>query len=153
MTVRLVRSSLPAAFALLASVVEVEMEGCSVKFSRSWVAADPAGGALLIGSDSSVSAVDVGGILPPLAVRLAGEFSGRKEGAHGWQIKKLPEMWEEMGKVVSILYESDKLNGGGTGKKELFRHDFSPGAMAYGAGEFLVIVGPKIKVDASGVRN
>lgn len=153
--VRLVRSSLPAAFALLARALEVETVGGVLSFSGCWLAADPDGGTLLIGPDSSVREIPGprAAQLPPLAVRLRGRFTGRNPDGRGWEIPKLPQEWDNLGPARSILYESDKKNGGGTGRAELFRHDFSPGALAYRAGDFLAIVGDRITVDAAGIRN
>ena len=120
-----------------------------------WLAADPAGGCLLIGSDSLVSETSkhpqkrfgTG------AASLRERFTGRKVDGRKWALPVLPAMWEDMGPALSILYESDKINGGGTGRPELFRHEFSHGAKAYRAGDFLAIVGTRIKVDAAGIRN
>lgn len=140
-----------AEYSLLARALEVETESGTVILRGSWLAADPDGGALLIGSDRSAKPTKRNPSRG--AVGLRERFTGAKRNGNAWEIQRLPKRWEELGKAVSILYESDKLNGGGTGKKELFKHNFSPGAMAYGAGEFLAIVGPRITVDASGVRN
>ena len=151
---RLVRSSLPDAFALLARALEVAIPGGVLVFRDCWLAADPKGGALLIGPDSL--AQELAGsraALPPLAVRLRGRFTGRDSDGRAWKIPAIPTEWECLGAAESIRYESDKINGGGTGRAELFRHDFSPGALAYRAGEFLAIVGDRITVDAAGIRN
>ena len=153
--VRLVRSSLPDAFALLARALEVVTERGALSFSGCWLAADPKGGTLLIGPDSQVQEIPgpLAAALPPLAVRLRGRFTGRRNDGRGWEIPRIPQEWDDLGAAESILYESDKINGGGTGLPELFRHEFSHGAKAYRAGDFLAIVGPRIKVDAAGIRN
>lgn len=149
-------SSLPDAFALLARAVEVELEDGEIEFGRrSWLAADPRGRALLIGPDyhAQESAKGSRRDLPAAAVRLRGRFVGRPASGIHWTLSRLPSQWEDLGPAVSILYMSDKDNGGGTGRPELFRHDFSRGANAYRAGEYLAIVGDRIRVDAAGIRN
>lgn len=153
--VRLQRSSLPSAWALLGHVLEVEGAARSWTFRASWFAANPEGGALLIGPDSiaselrSYEAKQVHGA----AVRLREAFTGRERDGRTWELAPLPDVWEDAGEALSILYESDKRNGGGTGSPELFRHPFDKGARVYVAGPFLAVVGEQIKVDASGVRH
>lgn len=150
--VRLVQ--VPKAFALLARPLEVETDEGVFEFRRqSWLAADPDGGALLIGPDAHALETEPGDKMTPEAVRLRGRFVGRPAEEIAWKLNRLPLEWDEIGTAESVLYLSDKLNGGGTGKPELFRHDFSPGAMAYRSGEYLAIVGPRITVDAAGIRN
>ena len=150
--VRLQRSSLPSAWTLLGHVLEVEGAAESWKFRASWFAANPHGGALLIGPDSL--ATETGNrIRPAGAVQLREAFTGRKPDGRTWELPALPGYWRDAGSALSILYESDKRNGGGTGSPELFRHPFDKGARVYVAGPFLAIVGEQITVDASGVRH
>ena len=150
--VRLDRSSLPSSWALLGHVLEVEGAARSWTFRASWFAANPNGGALLIGPDSI--ATETGDrIRPADAVQLREAFTGRKADGRVWELPALPATWTDAGAALSILYESDKRNGGGTGSAELFRHPFDKGARVYVAGPFLAIVGEQIKVDASGVRH
>jgi hypothetical protein len=153
--VRLNRSSLPSAWSLLGKVLRVEGDSRSWDFSASWFAADPRGGALLIGPDSIAAPLDDywARTVPGAAVRLREAFTGRARDGRTWELPPLPLDWTDAGKAVSILYESDKRNGGGTGKPELFRHPFDPDARVYVSGPFLSIVGEKLTVDASGVRH
>lgn len=147
---RLSPASLPPAFALLGGAVELECMDGAYTFAGHWLAADPRGGALLIGEDrSAITAL----CADPHASRLRRRFTGHELAGKSWQIKRLFGEWEGIGEAVSILYESDKIHGGGTGRPELFRHEFSQGAKAYRSGEFFAIVGPKIIVDAAGIRN
>lgn len=150
--VRLDRSSLPSSWALLGSVLEVEGAARSWTFRASWFAANPNGGALLIGPDSIAREV-AGKDRAADVVRLREAFTGRKADGRTWTLPTLPNEWTDAGAALSILYESDKRNGGGTGSAELFRHPFDKGARVYVAGPFLAIVGEQIKVDASGVRH
>lgn len=153
--VRLNRSSLPAAWSLLGKVVRIEGASRSWDFSASWFAADPRGGALLIGPDSIADELrsHEAKTIPGAAVRLREAFTGRERDGRTWELPPLPLDWTDAGKAVSILYESDKRNGGGTGKPELFRHPFDPDTRVFVSGPFLSIVGDKLTVDASGVRH
>lgn len=154
--VRLDPASIPAAFALLARAVEVALQdGTELDFlrRRNWLAADPRGGVLLIGPDWMAEEAPRSRELPAAAVRLRGRFTGRDTDGRSWTLPRFPREWEDLGPAESILYESDKVNGGGTGRAELFRHEFSPGANAYRAGDLVAIVGKRIRVDAAGVRN
>ena len=147
--VRLVRSSLAPAYSLLGRAVAVELPGGVLKVRASWLAADPRGGALLIGPDRAAFLSSGGN---PEAVYLRERFTGHEAHGIAWAFDP-PEEWDELGEPVAILYESDKSNGGGTGKTELFRHEFHPGGAALAAGEWIAILGQHIRVDASGVRN
>ena len=153
--VRLQRSSLPSAWTLLGHVLEVEGAERSWTFRASWFAANPNGGALLIGPDSIAKPLDDywARTVPGAAVRLREAFTGRKSDGRTWELAPLPLDWMDEGPALSILYESDKRNGGGTGAPELFRHPFDKGARVYVAGPFLAIVGAQITVDAAGVRH
>lgn len=67
----------------------------------------------------------------------------------------VPENLILLGRAVDITYESDKLNGGGTGRKELFRHAFSRSSMLYTdeKGKQLYILGPALTVKSPGIIN
>lgn len=145
----------PAALALLGKAVAVRIgRGPEIDLGNSrFVAADPAGGALYIGPDSSARAVT----RPTpdhakAAERLRREFAGQLDGA-SWSLHGFPRRWSALGPARTIVYRSDKTNGGGTGRAEDFAHEFSPGAVAYSGGDYIMILGDKIRVDASGVRN
>lgn len=147
---RLSPSSLPPAFALLGEAVGLECSSVVYSFSGHWLAADPRGGALLIGEDGAALSKLC---TDPQAREMRRRFTGHELAGKSWQIRDLFGEWDEIGTADSILYESDKVHGGGTGKPELFRHEFSQGAKAYRSGEFFAIVGHRIKVDAAGIRN
>lgn len=147
--VRLVRSSLAPAYALLGRAVAVEMPDGEIRLRSSWLAADPRGGALLCGPDWAAFRSSGNN---PEAVYLRERFTGHQIHGMTWGFDP-PEDWDEIGEPVAIIYESDKSNGGGTGKPELFRHEFTPGGVALAAGEWLAILGQFIRVDASGIRN
>ena len=145
----------PQALALLGRAVAVRVgRAPETALGRSrWVAADPDGGALYIGPDSC--AVSVRRVAPEharAAQRMRREFAGELDGTT-WELRGFPTSWSCLGSARTIVYRSDKVNGGGTGSVEEFIHEFSPGAVAYSAGEYILILGDKIRVDASGVRN
>jgi len=149
------RDSLPDAWALLGRALAVEVVGGSFDLAGYWFAADPNGGALLLGPDDSATELrsHEKRQMHGAAVRLREAFTGRARDGREWELPPLPREWTDNGEAVAILYESDKVNGGGTGEPELFRHEFDPGARVYASGEIIAIVGDKITVDASGVRH
>lgn len=67
-----------------------------------------------------------------------------------------PESLVFLGRAVSIVYESDKHNGGGDGKKAHYEHHFSRGTMLFcdetGRG-WIFIHGPRLKVEEPGIIN
>ncbi len=68
----------------------------------------------------------------------------------------VPERWESVGACRSVLYVSDKVNGGGDGTKNRFRHRFSPGTKAYQTPEnpdWIKIEGDSLYVDERGIVN
>lgn len=147
----------PEALAFLGRAVALGVgRGEELQIGKGYfIAADPKGGILVIGPDdlaADVSHRDPNDPARRAARAVREKFQGRIDG-HEWEIHNFPRSWKALGVARSVVYESDKSNGGGTGKPELFIHEFSPGATAYSAGEFLAIVGDKIRVDASGVRN
>ena len=52
-----------------------------------------------------------------------------------------------------ITYISDKLNGGGTGRVEKFKHKFDKSTMLFTneSGTMLIIMGPKLRVTKRGI--
>jgi len=147
----------PEALALLGKAIALGVgSGEELQIERGFfLAADPDGGLLIIAPDNLARDVSRRRADDPArrAARAVREkFHGSLDGRE-WEIQNFPRSWRHLGAARTIVYESDKTNGGGTGKSEHFIHEFSPGANAYSAGDFLAIVGEKIKVDASGVRN
>ena len=145
---------IPETFALLGKAVEVQTERIECKWTSGFfLAADPDGGGLLIGPDTAARRMFEDERPDPEARRVREAFTGRDLDGETWELLDFPEDWLDMGPALSIVYESDKRNGGGTGKPELFEHEFSPGARAYASGRWFAIVGPEIHVNASGVVN
>jgi len=61
-----------------------------------------------------------------------------------------------LGEAVSVEYRCDKLNGGGDGKKAVYRHEFDSGAyicMDEKSRTQLYIIGKKIIVTAAGIEH
>lgn len=59
-----------------------------------------------------------------------------------------------LGRAVAIEYESDKLNGGGDGKKAIYRHKFSPNTLLCcdeKGKRQLYILGSKLYVNDRGI--
>lgn len=61
-----------------------------------------------------------------------------------------------LGRAVAIVYESDKLHGGGDGKEAHYIHEFETPVGLYmdeRAGKQLYIIGPKVIVTEDGIEN
>lgn len=89
------------------------------------------------------------------SLELVRDFDGY-EPAREWSPLSVPgpDDWQEIGAADSIMYESGKINGGGVGNRDLYRHEFAAGALAYRApGGWFCVVGPKIRVSSRGIVN
>jgi hypothetical protein len=78
-------------------------------------------------------------------------FTGR-ESRYVSEVE-IPEHWDYVASLTHIEYESDKLNGGGTGKMEIFRHRFSSGTVLESSGYWMRISGPRLTVTEFGIEN
>jgi len=61
-----------------------------------------------------------------------------------------------LGKAVAIEYECDKLNGGGDGKRAVYRHEFETPAYVCQdetGRKQLYILGNRVKVTEAGIEN
>ncbi len=68
----------------------------------------------------------------------------------------VPESLIRLGRAVAVVYECDKLHGGGDGKQAQYIHEFeTPVAlfMDERAGKQLYIIGPKLVVTKDGIEN
>jgi len=68
----------------------------------------------------------------------------------------VPKTLVILGRAVAVEYESDKINGGGDGRKNVFRHTFSRNtilAMDERNKNQLYILGKKLKVTSAGIEN
>jgi len=68
----------------------------------------------------------------------------------------VPPQLVVLGKAIAIEYECDKLNGGGDGKKAVYRHEFeTPGyvCMDERGRKQLYVVGKRIIVTEAGIEN
>lgn len=82
---------------------------------------------------------------------------------HGKSAKKskeydfhIPEELTILGKAIAIEYECSKLNGGGDGKKAIYRHKFGKKVnlcMDEKTKRQLYIIGDKVKVTKAGIEN
>lgn len=145
----------PEALTLLGRAIAMRIgRGQEIDLGSSrFLAADPRGGVLYIGPDSSAHPADASDAKhASAAARLRKEFAGQLDGA-SWTLHGFPGRWTLLGHARTIVYRSDKTNGGGTGRAEDFVHEFSAGAVAYSGRDYIMILGDKIRVDASGVRN
>lgn len=68
----------------------------------------------------------------------------------------IPDNWIRVGAVRSVLYVSDKVNGGGDGTINRFRHVFNSGTVAYISEEnpdWMKVEGESLFVDERGIVN
>jgi len=83
------------------------------------------------------------------------EFHGKPSRGTVPQQFHVPKKLILIGKAVAIEYECDKLNGGGDGRKAIYRHEFETPSlvcMDETAGKQLYIIGKQIVVDERGIR-
>lgn len=87
------------------------------------------------------------------AERLRAAFQGEEVDSATPVRKPNPLVLVNLGRAVAIEYESDKLNGGGDGKKATYRHKFAPGDVLATDqdGKTLYIIGPKLRVNSRGI--
>jgi len=89
------------------------------------------------------------------AGRRYAEFHGhepRYTRSHNFHV---PRTLVLLGEAIAIEYRCDKLNGGGDGRRAVYRHEFEGGAilaMDERAGGQLYILGRKIKVTDAGIE-
>lgn len=94
--------------------------------------------------------------LPAALARLFSRFHGKRPSKAELGGFYDPKSLIYLGRAVAIVYESDKLNGGGDGKSAQYIHDFETPAALFmdeRAGKQLYILGPKIKVTDAGIEN
>lgn len=68
----------------------------------------------------------------------------------------IPTKLVRLGRAVAIEYECDKLNGGGDGKKAVYRHDFGKDvilAMDEKAKNQLYIIGKRVVITDRGIEH
>lgn len=138
----------------LAEVVEVACQGGTVSFPRGSMLAAPADGKRYLYCFAPVASETPEQDPEEKALELYETFTGR-EARFSEEIQ-IPSEWENFGVAKSILYRSDKLNGGGTGKPDLFRHRFPLGNIVQISpenGEWLRIYGPRLVIEDRGIVN
>lgn len=69
--------------------------------------------------------------------------------------KGFPKVLVRLGEAHTTDYVSDKKNGGGNGKKNIFTHRHKKGTILCtdAKGKALYIVGPDLKVTSAGIEN
>lgn len=84
------------------------------------------------------------------------KFHGHRPRIRGAVWIDTPEGLVRLGRAVAIEYECSKYNGGGDGKKAVYRHEFDQGAALYmdeKAARQLYIIGDKIRVTSAGIEH
>jgi len=85
---------------------------------------------------------------------LYGKFHGRPHRQVTQANFHVPKELVYLGDAVAIEYACDKLNGGGDGKKAIYRHEFAKGAilcMDETGKRQLYVLGMKIYVNERGI--
>lgn len=89
------------------------------------------------------------------------KVKGVYERFHGRSPEKIdkvhfhdPQQLVRLGRAISIVYLSDKLNGGGDGTPTEFIHEHHKDTYLYTdeKGKQLYLIGPKLKVDEAGIH-
>lgn len=83
------------------------------------------------------------------------KFHGKNPRGTTAQNFHVPRTLIRIGKAVAIEYECDKLNGGGDGRKAIYRHEFETPSivcMDETAGRQLYIIGKRLFVDEQGIQ-
>ncbi len=94
--------------------------------------------------------------VPSVLARLFQRFHGKAPGRPTVGGFYDPKSLIYLGRAVAIVYESDKLHGGGDGKTADYIHEFETPAALFmdeRAGKQLYILGPQIKVTPHGIEN
>lgn len=87
------------------------------------------------------------------AERIRAAFQGEPVDSARKVPKPKPLVLVALGRAVAIEYESDKRNGGGDGKKAIYRHKFAPDDIVATDqdGRTLYIIGPRLRVNSRGI--
>lgn len=84
------------------------------------------------------------------------EFHGREPRAESGVNFHVPRKLIYLGRAVAIEYECDKRNGGGDGKKAVYRHEFETPVkvcMDETGRRQLYVIGSRLVVDDEGIKN
>ena len=120
----------PEALAFLGRAVALGVgRGEELQIGKGYfIAADPKGGILVIGPDdlaADVSHRDPNDPARRAARAVREKFQGRIDG-HEWEIHNFPRSWKALGVARSVVYESDKSNGGGPESRNSSYTNFPP---------------------------
>lgn len=138
----------------LAEVRELEFAGFDIVFPRGSILAAPEGMRQILYAFEPVEEEPTDEEPSEQALRDFHEFHGKD--ALTVSAVEIPDDWEHIGEVRSVLYRSNKLNGGGDGTPQLFRHRFDPGTYASRSflnPEWIRIYGADLFVDDRGIVN
>jgi hypothetical protein len=97
--------------------------------------------------------------IPASAMRMYRKFHGKAPVQVRTMIVdvpgKLPKVLIELGDAHTTDYVSDKKNGGGDGKKNIFTHRHKKGTILCtdARGKALYTIGPQLKVTQAGIEN
>jgi len=138
----------------LAEVRQLEFAGFDVLFPRGSILAAPEGMRQIL------YAFEPGQEEPtdeePTPQAMADFFAFHGKEATTVSSVTIPDGWQYIGEVKSVLYWSSKLNGGGNGRPNLFRHRFDANTIAHRSADnpgWIRIFGESLYVDDRGIVN
>jgi len=91
-----------------------------------------------------------------MTVRRYQEFHGRNPRGVSRRVFHVPQHLVKLGSAFAIEYVSDKFNGGGDGKRAIYRHRFESPATLYmdeRGRKQLYIMSSHLKVTDAGIEN
>jgi hypothetical protein len=84
------------------------------------------------------------------------QFHGKEPRSQGSVEFPVPKKLVYLGEAVAIEYRCSKLNGGGDGKRAVYRHEFESSVklcMNETGRKVLYLLGSRIMVDDEGIKN
>lgn len=138
----------------LAEVRELEFAGHDILFPRGSILAAPEGMRQILYAFEPGEEEETEEEPNPQALEDFYTFHGKD--ALTVSAVDIPDDWQFIGEVRSVLYRSSKLHGGGNGFPQLFRHRFNPGTFAHRSREnpsWIRIFGDSLFVDDRGIVN
>jgi len=138
----------------LAEVRQLEFAGFDVLFPRGSILAAPEGMRQILYAFEPGQEEPTDEEPTPQAMADFSTFHGKEATSVSGVV--IPDGWQYIGEAKSVLYWSSKLNGGGNGRPNLFRHRFDANTIAHRSTEnpgWIRIFGESLYVDDRGIVN
>lgn len=91
-----------------------------------------------------------------MTVRRYQEFHGRHPRGFSRRVFHVPQHLVKLGAAFAIEYVTDKYNGGGDGKRAIYRHRFETPVTLFmdeRGSKQLYIMGSRLKITDAGIEN